>query len=112
MRPKSSGTDNRGGSTTARPAAASRSGPSLGATTITRAPRRTPVATAVTSAGSAASSPATTTTSSAPIHGGTSGVTTSGIDDVAPSAAASTVPAAPGAPDIPRPHTQVTVRGR
>ena len=78
VRPKSAGTCTRGPSTTARPAATSRSGPSSGATTTTRAPRRIPVAAAATSAGSAGSSPATTSTSSAPIHGGASDATTNG----------------------------------
>lgn len=108
-RPKSSGAHIRGSSTAARPAAASRNGPSNGAMTTTRAPRRTATAAAETRAASPGSSPATTRTSNGPIHGGTCAAHTSGSAAVAPSAPMSMSPALAAGP---RPASQITDRGR
>lgn len=105
----SSGTRSRGSSTATRPAVLSRSGPSYGATTTTRAPLRTPIAAAPTSAGSPGSSPATISTSSGPTQGGAALASTIGSAAPAPSVEARMVPAVSA---VPRPVTQITERGR
>ncbi|CKW24403.1 Uncharacterised protein [Mycobacterium tuberculosis] len=87
----------------------SRSGPSYGATTTTRAPLRTPIAAAPTSAGSPGSSPATISTSSGPTQGGAALASTIGSAAPAPSVEARMVPAVSA---VPRPVTQITERGR
>ncbi len=107
--PNSSGTRSRGSSTATRPAVLSRSGPSYGATTTTRAPLRTPIAAAPTSAGSPGSSPATISTSSGPTQGGAALASTIGSAAPAPSVEARMVPAVSA---VPRPVTQITERGR
>lgn len=96
--PNSSGTRSRGSSTATRPAVLSRSGPSYGATTTTRAPLRTPIAAAPTSAGSPGSSPATISTSSGPTQGGAALASTIGSAAPAPSVEARMVPAVSAVP--------------
>src|SRR5699024_2393546 len=87
--PRWGGRYGRGSSQLTPPWADSATGPSLGTSATTVAPREVAVSTAAARSGSPASSPETSTTSSAPTHAGSRAATTSGGTAGPPTDAAS-----------------------